>query len=138
MYFSLGRHIKWIYGGMSMRKIINIIVTLLVMVVVSLICLLVVSAFSYFYKWQADKALVGITITYIFAGFIGGITQKFLDKSERNMGKKMLEAILISSIFIGMILGISAIVLQQPLMISSRFLSIYMLLAGSTCMGRIL
>ena len=121
-----------------MRKIINIIVTLLVMVVVSLICLLVVSAFSYFYKWQADKALVGITITYILAGFVGGFAYKLMDRKEKNIGKKMLEAILISSIFVGVILGVSTIVLQQPLVISSRFLSIYMLLAGSACMGRIL
>ena len=121
-----------------MKRVRNLLMVMVIMMLMSAISLLIISVLSYFYKWQADKALVGITITYILAGFIGGITQKFLDKSERNMGKKMLEAILISSIFVGVILGVSTIVLQQPLVISSRFLSIYMLLAGSACMGRIL
>ena len=121
-----------------MRKIGNFVITLMVMILVSLLCVCVVGILSYIYKWQADKALVGITITYILAGFTGGITQKVLDKEKRGIGQKMLEGILTGSIFIGGILLASVFVIESPFLFSSRFLMILMLVIGSTCLGRIL
>lgn len=121
-----------------MRKIGNLVITIIIMFITSMICIGVVSIISYTYKWQADKALVGITITYILAGFTGGITQKVLDKEKRGIGQKMLEGILTGFIFVGLLLIASVFVAQNPLLFSSRFLMILMLVIGSTCLGRIL
>jgi len=121
-----------------MRKIKNVILILVLMLLISVACLLVVSALTYIYKWQADKALMGITITYILTGFLGGLVQKILEKENKNIGRKMIEGILVSSVFIGMLLLVSAMVFQQPFNVTSRFMMIWMLLVGSTCLGRIL
>ena len=44
-----------------------------VMMIVTVMSLLVVSALTYWFKWQADKAMIGIIATYIVVGFFGGI-----------------------------------------------------------------
>lgn len=138
-----------------MKRIRVYVVAIVVMAVVSVISLLIVSGCSYNFKWYADKALIGITITYIMAGFFGGFAlkrqegkgwlwngQKIGDDSvgnkEKSMAKKMLEAILLGSIFMLILLAVSTLVVQNPFEISSRMLMIWMLLAGSACLGRIL
>lgn len=138
-----------------MKRIRVYVVAIVVMAVVSVISLLIVSVCSYNFKWYADRALIGITITYILAGLFGGFTlkrqegkgwlwngQKIGDESvgnkEKSMAKKMLEAILLGSIFMLLLMAVSTLVVQNPFEISSRMLMIWMLLAGSACLGRIL
>ena len=121
-----------------MKNIRDLCITLIMMFLVSMICLIFVTVLSYNYKWQADKALVGITVTYILAGFSGGLIQRFLDKRERSIGQKMLGGILLASFFIGILCVVSFVLGIGPMYISSRFLMILMLLIGSTCLGRIL
>ena len=121
-----------------MRKIRNYFITIVIMSIVSVLMLLFVSILSYTYKWQADKALIGITITYIVTGFCGGLSQKIMNKDTYSMGKKMLEAIVMSSLFMGILIVLSVYFVQNPLEVTSRFLMIWMLLMGSTCLGRIL
>ena len=123
---------------MKIKKVINLAVAIITMFFVSAISLFAVIILSYIYKWQADKALVGITITYILAGFAGGITQRILEKREKSLGRKMLEGILLSILFMLLLLSLSFFVIQDPFILSSRFLMIFMLLAGSTSLGRIL
>ena len=121
-----------------MRNFRNSIIAIIIMVIVSVLSLFVVSMLSYTYKWQADKALIGITLTYIMTGFIGGLLKKIIDKEQKKMGRKMLEAMILSSIFMCGLIVLSVFVIQNPLEVSSRFLMIWMLLIGSTCLGRIL
>lgn len=121
-----------------MRKIKNLFITIIIMLLVSTISLLAVSALTYIYKWQADKALIGITITYILAGFFGGLFLKWKTKEQLSMGRKMLEAILLSVIFVGILVTASVFVMENSFVISSRFVMICMLFVGSTCLGRIL
>jgi len=121
-----------------MKKIRVFLFALIIMVVVSAICLCGVSVLAYRYKWQADKALIGITLTYILAGFIGGLSQKIMNKEQKSIGRKMLDGIVLSTIFMGGLIVLSIYIVQNPFEISSRFLMIWMLLMGSTCLGRIL
>ena len=121
-----------------MKKIGNLIFVIIAMFITSIICIGIVSVVSYIYKWQADKALIGITITYILAGFTGGITQKILNKEKKGIGQKMLEGILTGLIFVGGLVIASILVIQNPLVFSTRFFMIFMLIIGSTCLGRIL
>ncbi len=126
-----------------MKRIGKWMLSVLVMTLVSVICLLVLSVLTYMYKWQADKALMGITVTYILAGFIGGYVQHFLknkacDREEYSIGQKMLDGIGVGGIFLFFMILISIFVVQNPFVISSRFLMIGMLLIGSACLGRLL
>lgn len=121
-----------------MKKIKNQFITLIIMTLISLISLLAVSTLTFIYKWQADKALIGITLTYILTGFCGGLFLKWKNKGQLSMGRKMLEAFFISAIFMAILVIVSISVLGNPFAVSSRFLIICMLLIGSTCLGRIL
>lgn len=126
-----------------MRKVKGIVISIIIMVIVSGISLLIVSAFSYLYKWQADKALVGITVTYILAGYFGGLSLKRQNRKngisgQMSIAKKMVEAILLGTIFMLLLILLSVFVVQNSFMISSRMLMIWMLLVGSSCLGGIL
>lgn len=119
-----------------MRKMKNILVSIIVMGITAVIALLIVSALTYLLKWQADKAMIGIIVTYILAGFVGGQTQRRLSH-EKNMYKKLFEGILLGTIFM-MVLVLLSVFVGNPFVISGRMLMIWMLLAGSACLGRIL
>ncbi len=121
-----------------MRKIRTGIITIIIMSIVSILSLIIVSMLSYTYKWQADKALIGITIVYILAGFVGGFSHKLMDRDEKSTGRKMLGGIVLSSVFMGGLVFASIFVVHNPFEITSRFLMIWMLLMGSACLGRIL
>ena len=123
-----------------MRKLRNgiIAIIIIIMSIVSVLSLFVISMLSYTYEWQADKALIGITFTYIATGFIGGLLLKIIDKELKSMGRKMLEGIMISTIFMGGLVLLSVYIVENPFEMTSRFLMIWMLLMGSTCLGRIL
>lgn len=121
-----------------MRRMKKMLITLILMTIFSLACLVIVSTFTHTYKWQADKALIGITVTYILTGFVGGLIQKQQNKEEKSMGRKMLQAILLSIIFMTILIAASIFIMKIPFELSSRFLMIFMLLVGSTCLGRIL
>lgn len=120
-----------------MRMMRQIAVSLVTMGVVSLLMLLGLSVLSYIYKWQADKALVGITLTYIVAGFAGGKVIRRLSE-ELDMGKRLVEGILLGSAFMVLLILISLLATENSFGISGRFLMIWMLLVGSVCLGRIL
>lgn len=56
----------------------SILLSLIIMGIVSVVMLLVLGVLTYILKWQASQAMVGITLTYIISGFVGGITQGVL------------------------------------------------------------
>ena len=75
------------------------------MIGMTLVSLLIVSTLTYLFKWQADKAMIGIIVTYILVGFAGGFVLKRVSRKqnadERKKGvlQKALEAFSLSSIF---------------------------------------
>ncbi len=126
-----------------MRYLKRILVSLGIMVFLSLLLLLVLSGMTYIWKWQADKALAGITIIYILAGYVGGfslkrMTSKELYQQEISIGRKMLQGILLGSLFLAVLVLLSLLFVEIPFALSSRFLMIWMLLVGSASLGRII
>ena len=115
----------------------QIVIPIAIMILTALILLLLVSLLSYIYKWQADKALVGITITYIVAGFAGGIAKKKLS-DETDITKRLIEGIVLGSLFMLLLIGSSILFTENSFAVSGRFVMIWMLLVGSSCLGRIL
>jgi len=131
-----------------MMKIKRIAKCIVVMGVVSIVGLLILSTLTYLFKWQADKAMIGITCSYIMAGFLGGLylmsSYRYAGKKEEivhvqqiGIGMKMFEAIIASTIFMIILLLLSFFVLGKSFQISGRFFVIWMLLAGSCSLGRI-
>lgn len=126
-----------------MRKIRSFVIAIISMLLVSLIALLVVSTLTYLFKWQADKAMVGIIATYILAGLEGGFCMKHIEKKQFSnpkigIGRKTIEALVLSNIFLLLIFVLSVFVLQNSFEISNRSLMIWGLLVSSTFLGRIL
>lgn len=121
----------------SMRNMKKYIIPILIMSVVSILMLLAVSVLAYIYKWQADKALIGITGTYILAGLAGGLGLRRVS-SIKDMSRKLLESILLGIIFMVLLIIFSLIMTDNAFQISGRFLLIWMLITGSASLGRIL
>ncbi len=125
-----------------MRKIRVYIVASIIMLLTALLALGVLSSLVYLLKWQSDKAMGGIVIVYILSGFSGGVgynwMQKRQGKCQMGIGKKAVEALLLSVIFLCILMFISIFLLQIPFMLSGRSLMIGSLLIGSCFLGRIL
>lgn len=114
------------------------------MIGMTLVSLLIVSTLTYLFKWQADKAMIGIIVTYILVGLAGGFVFKRVRKKqnaeERRVGvlQKALEVFSLSSVFMLLMIVLSTFVLQNPLEISGRLLMIWGLMTSSCFLGRIL
>lgn len=125
-----------------MRKIRVYIAASIIMLLTVLLALAVLSSLVYVLKWQSDKAMGGIVIVYILSGFSGGVgyswIQKRQEKCQLGIGKKAVEALLLSTIFLCILMFISIFLLQIPFMPSGRTLMIWLLLIGSCFLGRIL
>lgn len=127
-----------------MRKIRSFGIAIIIMMLASLLALFVVSVLTYFLKWYADKAMIGIIVTYVIAGFVGGLCYKRLEKKQygderkTGVGKKGIDALILSFIFMLLLFVLSVFVLRNPIEISGRMLMIWFLLASSTFLGRIL
>lgn len=121
-----------------MRKLGNFMVVILLMLAVSCISLAVISILANIQDWQADKALLGIILTYGLAGFVGGFSQKIRSREKKGIGKRMAEGVEIASAFMFVLVLACMFVIDTPFTISSRLLRIWALLIGSACLGRIL
>lgn len=133
-------------------KMKAVAISILSMSLVSILSLILLSVLTYIFKWQANTAMIGITGTYILAGFLGGLTLKFAElwkgrkkeegvqvqRENTSVGTKMIEAISAATFFMGILLLLSVITTQEKFELSGRFLTIWMLLLGSACLGRIL
>ena len=128
----------------DMRKIRVYIIACILMLITVLVALAVLSSFIYLLKWKADMAMAGIIVIYILSGFVGGKSLSFLQKrlqtknGQLSIAAKALEALLLSSIFLCILMIISIFILRIPFGISVRFLLIVLLFAGSCFVGRIL
>lgn len=91
-----------------MCKIKKYIVALMIMLFTALMALLMLSVLTYMFKWQADKAMIGIIVTYILTGVAGGFSIAYGEKKET--WKTVLEILLVYVIFILLLRGISLVV----------------------------
>lgn len=133
-----------------MKKVRNSILGIVIMIIMSLICLLVVSFLTYKLKWQADAAMLGITLTYILAGFCSGLGMKWIpllwkrnkveivEKESIGVTEKIVESILTSALFIILLWIVSLFLIEEGMQFSGRLFIIWMLLTGSVALGRIL
>lgn len=109
-----------------MHRVKRYIISLSIMMIVAMVSLLIVSILTYLFKWQSDKAMIGIIVTYVFAGFAGGICLR----REKQMGhrRKLIESLIIGTAYMLLLLLLSCFVFQIPFQFSIRFLMIWLLI----------
>ena len=96
-----------------MYKVKKYIIAVGVMLVVSAISLLVVSLFTYWLKWKADKVMIGIILTYVLAGLSGAFVLNRLGKREYKRRKKT-EIIVLSTLYVLTLILASVFCFQIP------------------------
>lgn len=132
---------------LSKTAIKSLIISLLAMALISVLSLFILSVLTYYFKWQAPQALVGITVTYILTGLSGGtlhgcLQYGFLAKDYKPQPPELTQRLL-SGGAVGLsyiaILFLLAIVLadgtQGEQIEYSRWLSIGILLVCSSILG---
>lgn len=124
-----------------MSRFKSTVICLGIMLLVAVLSLLLVSTFTFLFKWQADKAMIGIIVTYIVSGLAGGLYLGRIAKKSYGgirkigSGKAAIEAVKLSTIFILILVLCSAIGFRIPFEFSSRFVLIWLMLTGSAFVG---
>ena len=109
------------------------VVSLGIMMVTVVVSLMIVSTLTYSFKWQADKAMVGIIVTYILAGFMGGV---FVGKDgERTIRRNVIEAGGLSFLFLLFLVLCSGLGFHIPFEFTIRVFLIWLLIACGTFGG---
>jgi len=116
-----------------MDKIKKYAISLVVMMMTVIVSLLIVSTLTYIFKWQADKAMIGIIVTYVLVGFVGGVS--FRKSEKEKWVKKILESFMIAIFFVIVATMISVLVMQNPFVFSSRSILILLLITSSVLCG---
>ena len=101
------------------------------MLFTSIITLLVVSTLTYWFKWQADKAMVGIIVTYVLAGVAGGIVL-----GPESLKKRILQAGLLAFLYLLVLTVLVFVFFDKGLEFSKQAILTYGLVMGSVFMGR--
>lgn len=122
-----------------MYNVKKYIMAIIVMVAIASVALLMLGTLTYFYKWQADKAMIGIIVTYVLTGFFGGFTLSRLEKREYGR-KKGIETLVLGTLFVLLLTLGSSFGFQIPFSFSSRFVLIWLLVIcsifGGMCVKR--
>ena len=113
-----------------MCKVKKYCIAIGVMLVVSIVSLLVLSTLTYLFKWQADKAMIGIIVTYVLAGFAGGICLR----NEIQIGdrRRLIEALIIGTAYMLLLLLLSCFIFQIPFRFSIQLIMIWLLIVLSS------
>lgn len=120
-----------------MYKVKSYLMAISIMLITSVISLFVLSLFTYAFKWQADKAMIGIIVTYVIAGVAGGFCLQKIQSREDgikkcvSIRKKMIEALILSGTFMISLMIWSGIGLHHTFQLSSYTLLIWILIASS-------
>ena len=113
-----------------MFKVKRYLIAISIMLLTSVVFLFVLSILTYMFKWQADKAMIGIIVTYILAGVVGGVCIK----TER----RVRTAVGLGTIFLAILVLCSSIGFQIPFEFSGRLILIWLLIISSSFIGQCL
>ena len=116
-----------------MYKVKRYIISVSAMVLVSMVLLVVLATLTYMFKWQADKVMIGIIVTYVMAGVAGGI---YLRKTEKGiLCKKLLESFIASTLFMVVLELPVILIVRNGVIFSWRFLLVWLLIISSVFGG---
>ena len=110
---------------------------LMVMGVVTILLLISVSSLTYYLGWRADKAMQGITYTYILTGLSGGIWFGCRSK-KRGLAKALLYGIILVSLYWGILGGGIMFFMGETIQDIGRFAIVWGLMTLSFCVGELI
>ena len=91
-----------------MFKIKKYVLAIMMMFIVSMISIAILATFTYLFKWQADKATIGIIVTYALAVLSGGAVLWKIEKVTKI--KLFVEILLTSTFFVLLLRALSLVV----------------------------
>ena len=115
-----------------MGKVKRYLIAVAVMLVVSVLALMILGVLTYWFKWQADKAMVGIVATYVLAGIAGGVVLKILSQMQ------FIEVFILATLYMLALFTASILFLKTTPVISSQLLMIYGLVVCSVFVGKLI
>lgn len=122
----------------------NTLFAVIIMGMVSVIVLVILSIFTYLLKWQAPQAQVGIILTYIISGFLGGVLpsvigergkKKEVKNTERSTKNAIIKGITQGTIYMAVLLTISILLSANESWDMVQILLIWILLSVSSTLG---
>lgn len=121
------------------------LLSVIIMGIVSSSALVILSVFTYLFKWQAPQAQLGITLTYIISGFLGGFlpsvigesgkNKKEVKNTENSMKTTLMKSVTQSTIYMSILLLISILISKSESWDIGQIVLIWILLVCSNALG---
>lgn len=123
----------------------RMLLSLVIMGITSVIALVILSILTFQLKWQAPQVQVGITLTYIISGFLGGFLPNVMGKSrmkkkgvgdtETSVKIVLVKGITQGTIYIAVLLSISILLSANEGWDMVQIFLIWILLSVSSSLG---
>jgi len=116
----------------------------IIMGITSAATLVILSVFTYLFRWQAPQAQVGITLTYIISGFLGGFLsciiggrrkKKEVKNTENSTKITLIKGTTQSAIYMAVLLSISILLSANENWDMVQILLVWILLTASSTLG---
>ena len=116
----------------------------IIMGITSAATLVILSVFTYLFRWQAPQVQVGIILTYIISGFLGGVLpsmigeggkKKEVKNTERSTKNALIKGITQGTIYMAVLLSISILLSANENWDMVQILLIWILLSVSSTLG---
>lgn len=122
----------------------NTLFAVIIMGITSAATLVILSVFTYLFRWQAPQAQVGIILTYIISGFLGGVLpsmigergkKKEVKNTERSTKNALIKGITQGTIYMAVLLSISILLSANEGWDMVQIFLIWILLSVSSTLG---
>lgn len=122
----------------------NTLFAVIIMGITSAATLVILSVFTYLFRWQAPQAQVGITLTYIISGFLGGVLpsmigerrkKKEVKNTENSTKITLIKGTTQSAIYMAVLLSISILLSANEHWDMVQILLVWILLTASSTLG---
>lgn len=122
----------------------NTLFAVIIMGITSAATLVILSVFTYLFRWQAPQAQVGIILTYIISGFFGGVLpsmigergkKKEVKNTERSTKNALIKGTTQSAIYMAVLLSISILLSANENWDMVQILLVWILLTASSTLG---
>ena len=116
----------------------------IIMGITSAATLVILSVFTYLFRWQAPQAQVGIILTYIISGFLGGVLPSMIEErrkkkevknTERSTKNALIKGITQGTIYMAVLLSISILLSANESWDMVQILLVWILLSVSSTLG---
>lgn len=113
----------------------SFLLSLFTMGIVSVLGLLLLSALTYLYKWQASQAMIGITLTYIITGILGGVVYGVLKHGCPSLRERIVEGGILGGVYVALLFVLAMALADGHSIEYKRWFSMVILVVCSTIFG---